>query len=86
MPQKSKRGETEIVDLLKSYHKENRINVEAFKRGYAWFDCGTHQALLEASNFVETIETRQGHKIACLEEIAFRQNWVDANQIEEQYK
>ena len=79
---KSARGETEIVDLLLIYMKENSLNHNQFSRGFAWFDCGTHVSLLEASSFVETIESRQGYMVACLEEIAYHNGWLSSIDIE----
>ena len=79
----SSRGETEIIDLLKTYQRENRVLHSRFGRGFAWFDCGTHNSLLEASQFVETIESRQGSMVACLEEIAYGNGWLDADKIQE---
>jgi len=74
----SARGELEIVTLLESYLNEGRLSVERMGRGYAWLDTGTHDSLIEAAEFVRTIERRQGLKIGCPEEIAFEQNWIDA--------
>ena len=79
--QPSARGELEITDLLKTYLRQDQLRVELFGRGMAWLDTGTHETLLQAANFIETIESRQGLKIACLEEIAFRQQWIDAVQL-----
>jgi glucose-1-phosphate thymidylyltransferase len=79
----SARGELEITDLNKLYLKENRLKVELMGRGMAWLDTGTHESLMQASNFIATIEQRQGLKIACLEEIAFRKKWIDKNQLKE---
>lgn len=79
--QPSARGELEITDLLKAYLRQDQLRVELFGRGMAWLDTGTHETLLQAANFIETIESRQGLKIACLEEIAFRQQWIDAGQL-----
>jgi glucose-1-phosphate thymidylyltransferase len=72
----SARGELEITDLNKIYLEENRLNVVTLSRGYAWLDTGTHDSLLEASNFVATIEKRQGLKVSCLEEIALKKGWI----------
>ena len=73
----SARGELEITDLNRSYLQEGRLAVELMGRGYAWSDTGTHDSLLEAGQFIATIERRQGLKIACLEEIAWMQGWID---------
>tara|TARA_B100000035_G_scaffold307205_1_gene310168 strand:+ start:2335 stop:3213 length:879 start_codon:yes stop_codon:yes gene_type:complete len=72
----SKRGELEITDLNKEYLKINQLYVEKFGRGFAWLDTGTHESLLDAAQYIQTIENRQGLKVACLEEIAFRYNWI----------
>lgn len=79
----SKRGELEITDLNKLYLEENKLTVKLLGRGMAWLDTGTHQSLLNASNFVESIEERQGLKIACLEEIAYRKGYISDSQLEE---
>ena len=77
----SPRGELEITDVNNSYLKSDSLNVELLGRGFAWLDTGTHDSLLEAGHFVQTIERRQGLKIACLEEIAFSNKWIDENQL-----
>ncbi|WP_223494167.1 glucose-1-phosphate thymidylyltransferase RfbA [Stenotrophomonas indicatrix] len=78
----SPRGELEITDLNQRYLREGRLHLEPLGRGYAWLDTGTHQSLLEASNFIETIQTRQGLQVCCPEEIAFGKGWIDAMQLE----
>ena len=78
----SPRGELEITDLNQRYLREGNLHLEALGRGYAWLDTGTHQSLLEASNFIETIQTRQGLQVCCPEEISFGQGWITAEQLE----
>ena len=80
----SKRGELEITDLNRIYLEQNRLNVELLGRGFAWLDTGTHHSLLQASQYVHTIEENQGIKIACLEEVAFRMGFVTKEQLQEQ--
>lgn len=82
--QPSARGELEITDLNRFYLEDQSLNVEMLGRGFAWLDTGTHESLMEASLFVHTIEKRQGFKIACLEEIAFNNGWLNARQLMEQ--
>ena len=77
----SARGELEITDLNLLYMREGRLSVEIMSRGIAWLDTGTYQSLLQAASFVETIQDRQGLRIACLEEIAFRNGWIDAESL-----
>ena len=77
----SSRGELEITDLNKIYLEENTLTVKLLGRGMAWLDTGTHQSMLQASNFVESIEERQGLKVACLEEIAFRKGYITKEQV-----
>jgi glucose-1-phosphate thymidylyltransferase len=77
----SLRGELEITDLNRLYLERGRLNVEVMGRGYAWLDTGTHESLLEASQFIATLENRQGLKVACPEEIAYRQQWIDIAQL-----
>ncbi len=77
----SARGELEITDLNRCYLEEGTLRVEKLGRGYAWLDTGTHESLLQAGNFIETIEARQGLRVCCPEEIAFQNGWVDAEQL-----
>ena len=77
----SKRGELEITDLNRIYMEEKNLKVNLLGRGFAWLDTGTHASLLEASNFIATIQNRQGHYVACIEEIAYRNRWIDKNQL-----
>jgi glucose-1-phosphate thymidylyltransferase len=80
----SHRGELEITDLNIAYMQQNKLNVSLLGRGFAWLDTGTHDSLLEAGQFVQTVEHRQGLKVACLEEIAYRNNWITVDQLVEQ--
>lgn len=77
----SQRGELEITDVIRSYISSNKLNVSLLGRGFAWLDTGTYDSLLDAGQFVETIEKRQGLKIACLEEIAYRKGWLSKEQV-----
>ncbi len=81
--QPSPRGELEITDLNRLYLEQGQLNVEIMGRGYAWLDTGTHDSLLDAGQFIATLERRQGLKIACPEEIAWRQRWIDAAQLQQ---
>ncbi|MDC0127601.1 glucose-1-phosphate thymidylyltransferase RfbA [Methylophilaceae bacterium] len=74
--QPSNRGELEITDLNRIYMNEDKLNVEILNRGFAWLDSGTHESLLEANQYIATVENRQGQKIACIEEISFRKGWI----------
>jgi glucose-1-phosphate thymidylyltransferase len=76
------RGELEITDVNAAYLRQGRLHVEKLGRGVAWLDTGTHEALLQASTFIQTLETRQGLMVACLEEIAFRLGWISAADVE----
>lgn len=78
----SARGELEITDINSLYLEQGNLSVEIMGRGYAWLDTGTHDSLLDASLFIATLERRQGLKVACPEEIAFRQKWIDADQLQ----
>ena len=77
----SLRGELEITGVNKTYLEQGRLKVEQMGRGYAWLDTGTHDSLLEASQFVQTLEKRQGMKISCIEEIAYRMKYIDKDQL-----
>jgi len=82
--QPSGRGELEITDVNRVYLEKGELNVSLLGRGFAWLDTGTHESLLEAAQFVETIEKRQGYKIACLEEIGFNQRWLSQEKLKQQ--
>jgi len=77
----SARGELEITDVNKIYLERGNLRVEKMRRGYAWLDTGTHESLLQAASFVQTIQTRQGLKVSCIEEIAYRMKYIDAEQL-----
>jgi len=77
----SKRGELEITDINNIYLKNNNVKVELLGRGFAWLDTGTHESLIEASQFVQTVEKRQGLKIACIEEIAYKNGWISYEEV-----
>ncbi|MFZ4759771.1 MAG: glucose-1-phosphate thymidylyltransferase RfbA, partial [Burkholderiaceae bacterium] len=78
----SARGELEITDVNRAYLERGTLDVAVMGRGFAWLDTGTHQSLLQASSFIETIESRQGLKVACPEEIAYRSGWIDAERLQ----
>lgn len=80
----SERGELEITTLNEMYLEKNALHVEKLGRGFAWLDTGTHDSLLEASSFIHTIEKRQGYKVACLEEIAYKKGWLTKKQVQDQ--
>jgi glucose-1-phosphate thymidylyltransferase len=80
----SARGELEITSINQAYLDRNKLNVELLGRGFAWLDTGTHESLLEASHFVETIEKRQSFKVACLEEIGFNNGWLELSHLQRQ--
>ena len=82
----SKRGELEITDINKAYQSSGNLNIEILGRGFAWLDTGTHDSLMEAGQFIQTIENYQGLKVACLEEIAFNNGWIDKDKLEEKAK
>jgi glucose-1-phosphate thymidylyltransferase len=77
----SARGELEITDLNRVYLEQGQLDVQLMRRGYAWLDTGTHDSMLEAGQFIQTLEKRQGFKVACPEEIVWRQGWIDDAQL-----
>ena len=77
----SRRGELEITDVNRNYLEEKKLKVELFGRGFAWLDTGTHESLIDASRFIQTVETRQGLKIGCIEEIAYNNRWLTKEQL-----
>ena len=79
----SARGELEITAVNNEYLSRGQLHVEIFKRGYAWLDTGTHDSMLDAANFIRTVETRQGLQIACLQEIAYENGWMTKDNIRE---
>ena len=82
----SKRGELEITDLNNRYLKNGRLQVEVLGQGYTWLDTGTHESLVEATNFVRTVETHQRRKLACLEEIAYMNGWISREELQKAYE
>jgi glucose-1-phosphate thymidylyltransferase len=78
----SPRGELEITSVIEHYLNNQTLRVETLGRGFAWLDTGTHESLLEAAHFVETLEKRQGYKVACLEEIAFNNGWLNTDDLQ----
>ena len=82
----SERGELEITSINQMYLEAGNLTVELLGRGFAWLDTGTHDSLIEASTFVQTVEKRQGFKIACLEEIAYLNGWISKEQVLEEYE
>ena len=84
--QPSPRGELEITDLIRIYRERQRLRVEVLGQGYTWLDTGTHESLVDATNFVKTMETHQHRKIACLEEIAYLNGWIDRQQMQRLYE
>ena len=82
----SARGELEITTVNNEYLRRGQLHVEVFKRGYAWLDTGTHDRMLDAANFIRTVETRQGLQIACLQEIAYENAWMSKDDIRESVK
>ena len=79
----STRGELEIVDVIKHYLAKKELKLETLGRGIAWLDTGTHESLLDASNFIEVLENRQGLKISCVEEIAYQKGWISDEELED---
>ena len=82
----SARGELEITDLNRIYLEDGTLNVELLGQGFTWLDTGTHESLVDATNFVKTVETHQHRKIACLEEIAYLNGWISREQVMEEYE
>jgi glucose-1-phosphate thymidylyltransferase len=82
----SKRGELEITSVNQAYLEREELHVQLLGRGFAWLDTGTHESLLDAAHFVETIQERQGYKVACLEEIGFSKGWIDREALARQSK